>query len=221
MHQLSTLAEHARGIRPKSPIRDGATESKSKPSLAQCRARFIAAGKVALVVALLAFHFAARWHHALTMPLADRHNYEQTYAYSLSLLAGKGFHNLAVPPTPEAAPIARFLAKESDRVTRQEFQTFLANPGPQDFDADAGEHNVWASSRILDQYVVAGLWRLFGIRWQAVFLFAVAMSTLSCLFVFFHRAAHRRQLLARVDCRRAVFRLTAGELSGNVVAARR
>ena len=67
----------------------------------------------------------------------------------------------------------------------EQFQAFLANPGPADFDADAGEHDFWASSRILDQYVVAGLWRLFGIRWQAVFLFAVAMSMLSCLFVFF------------------------------------
>ena len=119
------------------------------------------------------------------MPIADHYNYEQTYAYSLSLLAGKGFHNLAVPPTPEGEPIVRFLAKESDHVTREQFQAFLANPGPADFDADAGEHDFWASSRILDQYVVAGLWRVFGIRWQVVFLFAVAMSTLSCLFVFF------------------------------------
>lgn len=146
--------------------------------------RRLAIGKVALVVALATINFCDRWHRAQTMPLADRHNYEETYAYSLSLLAGKGFHNLAVPPTPEAEPIAQFLAKQSDHVSREQFETFLAHPGAQDYDADAGEHNFWASSRILDQYVVAGLWRVFGIRWQAVFLFAAAMSTLSCLFVF-------------------------------------
>ena len=89
-----------------------------------------------------------------------------------------------MPPTTEAEPIARFLAKESDHVTPEQFAAFLAKPGPQDYDADAGEHNYWASSRILDQYVVAGLWRMFGIRWSAVFLFGVAMSTLSCLCVF-------------------------------------
>lgn len=153
--------------------------------LVQRRCRSISIAKVSLVVALLAIHFAARWHRARSMPLADRHNYEQTYAYGLSLLAGRGFHNLPVPPTPEGEPIARFLAKESDQVTPEQFQALIDNPGPQDFDADSGEHNYWASSRILDQYVVAGLWRLFGIRWQVLFLFAVAMSTLSCLFVFF------------------------------------
>ncbi len=148
------------------------------------RRRLATIAKVAIVVALAAVNFCDRWHRAQSMPLADRHNYEETYAYSLSLLAGNGFHNLAVPPTPAAEPISLFLAKQSDYVSREQFQTFLAHPGPQDYDADAGEHNFWASSRILDQYVVAALWWLFGIRWQAVFLFAAAMSTLSCLFVF-------------------------------------
>lgn len=155
----------------------GTAESRLRKS------RLIAIGKMAAVALLLAVHFAGRWHQAQSMPLVDRHNYEQTYAYSLSLVAGKGFHNLAVPPTREAEPIAKFLAKESDHVSREQFRAFLANPGPADYDADAGEHNYWASSRILDQYVVAGLWWLFGIRWQVVFVFAAAMSTLACLCV--------------------------------------
>ncbi|HEX3997602.1 MAG TPA: FG-GAP-like repeat-containing protein [Pirellulales bacterium] len=170
-----------------SPIASRPTKLQpetARPEKAKWRSRLISFGSAALVVALLGLHFSERWHRAQSMPLADRHNYEQTYAYSLSILGGNGFHNLAVPPTPEGKPLERFLAKESDRVTPEQFQAFLANPGPANYDADAGEHNYWASSRILDQYVVAGLWRLFGIRWQAVFLFAAAMSTLSCFFVF-------------------------------------
>ncbi len=139
--------------------------------------------KLMLLVALLGVHFSARWKYARTMPLENRHNYERVYSYALSLLSGKGFHFLAVPNTPAAQPVARFLDKQSDRVSDAEFAAFLADPGPADFDADMGAPAKWASSRILDQYVIAGLWRLFGIRWSVVFLLGAALSTLTCLAI--------------------------------------
>jgi FG-GAP-like repeat len=158
--------------------------SSSTPAAALSRRRLVAIGKVSLLVGLLALHFAARWHYAQVMPLADRHNYERAYAYSLSLLAGKGFHDLPVGATSEAAPIARFLDKQSDSVAPEEFRAFLEHPTPSAVEADFGEHRRWASSRILDHYLVAGLWRLFGIRWQVVFFLGAALSTLVCLLVF-------------------------------------
>ena len=140
--------------------------------------------RVAPLVGLLALHFAVRWRRAETMPLIDRHNYERAYVYSLSILAGHGFHDMAVPATPAAEPIARFLDKKSASVTGEEFADFLAAARPTDCDAEIDEHQRWVSSRILDQYVMAGLWWLLGIRWSVVFLFGATMSTLTCLFIF-------------------------------------
>jgi hypothetical protein len=68
-------------------------------------------------------------------------------------------------------------------VTPEEFTAFRESASPADRDDNLDDHNRWVSSRILDQYVVAGLWQLFGIRWDVVFLFGVAMSTLTCLFI--------------------------------------
>ncbi|HKD35178.1 MAG TPA: hypothetical protein VKB78_00215, partial [Pirellulales bacterium] len=140
--------------------------------------------KPVLLVGLLALHFAARCHHARTMPLAERHNYERSYIYSLSILAGRGFHDWAVPDTAAAAPIAQFLDKKSDQITPEEFTAFRDSSKPSDRDVVLDDHDRWASSRVVDQYVVATLWKLFGIRWDAVFLFGVTMSTLTCLFIF-------------------------------------
>ncbi len=145
----------------------------------------ILVGKVSLLIGLLSLHFASRWQRSATMPLADRHNYERAYVYSLSLLAGRGFHDMAIPDSPAAAPIARFLDKESDRVTADEFAAYLSSARPTDANAVIDEHTRWVSSRVLDHYVVAGLWRLFGIRWDVVLVQCQIMSTLVCLLAFF------------------------------------
>jgi hypothetical protein len=161
----------------------GGSSAAGPLTQASGRGRWAKLGKAALLAALLAVHFAARWHHAQTMPLAERHNYERAYIYSLSVLAGRGFHDWALPETPAAAPISRFLEKQSDHITDGEFAAFRESSSPADRDVGMDDHDRWASSRILDHYVVAGLWRLFGIRWDVVFLFGVAMSTLTCLFI--------------------------------------
>jgi hypothetical protein len=167
------------------PVAIGAPSSAEvPPGQRKCRSRLITAGNISLVIGLLALHFAARWHHAQTMPLADRHNYERAYIYSLSVLAGRGFHDWPLAESSEAAPIARFLAKQSDQITDEEFAEFQRSSSPTDRDDGMDDHDRWASSRILDHYVIAGLWRLFGIRWDIVFLFGVAMSTVTCLFIF-------------------------------------
>ncbi|HEY2148937.1 MAG TPA: hypothetical protein VGH32_13430, partial [Pirellulales bacterium] len=69
-------------------------------------------------------------------------------------------------------------------MTAGEFAAFRQNSSPTDRDDDLDDHDRWASSRILDQYVVAELWQMFGIRWDVVFLFGVTMSTLTCLLIF-------------------------------------
>jgi hypothetical protein len=136
-------------------------------------------------------------HHAAVVVPAKRIerygntlNYTDSYQVSLALLGGKGFHPLQLPPlvpssraddTPLAQagrPIIDFLYFGRPTVSREELNTFLNAPG------SGTQHQVWESSRVLDIYLTAMIWKLFGVSWPVYFFFASMASTGVCLLIF-------------------------------------
>ena len=157
--------------------------------------------QLGLLAVILGLHLQGRLSAQLATPLAERHFYPDHYRVSLSLLSGNGFNYLVPHPTDsdasrsrpdelryaaiEANPIIAFLAGEADAVSREEFRRYLAQgvqPLPIGPSTPGGG---WERTRVLDLYVAAGLWRLFGISWSTLFAFYAVVSTGVCLLVFF------------------------------------
>ncbi|HEV8253755.1 MAG TPA: hypothetical protein VGQ78_03300 [Vicinamibacteria bacterium] len=132
------------------------------------------------LAALLALHFWTRLHASQTLPLRVRPLYAANYETALALLAGKGFGGLDLDQDtrPEAHVVRRFLAMKRDDVPRPLFDRFAAGPIPR-------PAAPLAFTRVLDMYVAAGVWRLFGIRWSALFAFYAGLSAAVGLLVFF------------------------------------
>jgi len=137
--------------------------------------------RAAALLAVLSLHYWTRLHAARTMPLEERAFYPHHYTPALSLLAGRGFNGLALGPTgdprPEAHMVARFLRLRRDDVPARRFEAYAQH-------AVAGELAPESLSRVLDVYVAAAVWGIFGISWPALFHFYVVLSTLTCLLVF-------------------------------------
>src|SRR5437764_9991244 len=76
-----------------------------------------AAGKVLLLAALLAAHFALRYHAHRAVPLDQRFFHPHVYRVSLSLLAGHGFKMFRLSGRLESRPVAEFLALGRPRLT--------------------------------------------------------------------------------------------------------
>jgi len=137
--------------------------------------------RAVLLLLVLGFHLGARLHSAAKRPPSRFAFYPEHYVASLSLLAHRGFGGFDLEPPqeqrPEAEPIRSFLVFGRDTIAPSEFEAYLKR-------AIASEAPPVASSRILDLYVAAGVWKLFGIRWSSLLTVYAVFSTLVCLLVF-------------------------------------
>jgi hypothetical protein len=157
---------------------------------------------VVLLAALLVVHFLSRQHLAALLPPNQGSNYPYVYRTSLALLAGQGFRMLRFSDGPESRPVVEFLNGQRNNVSREEFRRFrngpdsraIAFPLPEakvilpQFPYD-GELKTPLSplhtTRVLDLYTTALLWRIFGIRWSVLLTFCALASTAACLMIFF------------------------------------
>jgi hypothetical protein len=152
-----------------------------------------------LLLGLLTLHFVTRQQAARAMPLRDRAFYPYVYRVSLSLLAGQGFEVFRLSDAPASRPVAEFLALQRKRLSPEEFHAFEAGPDarPITFPPPSAEKrfpnymgedeiltNPLHTTRVLDVYVTALLWKVFGIRWSVLATFCAVCSTLSGLLVF-------------------------------------
>gem|GEM_PF-3434122 len=137
-----------------------------------------------LVLALLALHFAARWQQSRALPLADRHFYPRNYSLALSWIAGEGFHDFPVGDTPGTNAVDSFLKLERPGLTRDELQRAFREPCPESADPSFRFWELLATTRLLDIWSAALLWKCFGISWQVLFTFYALVSTACCGMVF-------------------------------------
>ena len=135
--------------------------------------------KAALLILLLGFHLATRLNAASHAPWAIRSFYPRDYEVALSLMAGRGFHGLEVwdDSRPQAHGVRRFLRMLRGEVREKTLRPFLEG-------ARAGPAPTLATSRVLDMYVAAGLWRVFGVRWSVLFAFYAVLSTFVAFLIF-------------------------------------
>jgi hypothetical protein len=152
----------------------------------------------ALLGMVLALHFASRFESHRVTPLSVRHFYPTSYFVSLSLLAGRGFNYLlpadtspareawtasvgpsATPPadSPAAAVVDFLRPTGRPGVTRDEFRRYVSQSAS--FPTDP-----WEATRIFDIYLTAALWGIFGITWDAYFVFYALVSTAANLLLF-------------------------------------
>jgi hypothetical protein len=160
---------------------------------------WLRAAQVALLAGLLLTHFLVRLHLHRTTPLEARGFYPQVYRVSLSLLAGNGFHQFRLSDRPESRAVWEFLLLRRPRLSRREFAAFracpdcaplgdtvaeLARPLPTHAGDDANLYAPLHTTRALDVYGAALVWKLCGIGWTPLFVFYALVSTGACLLVF-------------------------------------
>jgi len=150
-----------------------------------------------LLAALLGFHFVTRFHAQQATALQGRHFYSESYFVSLSLLAGRGFGYLlpaaaaveqedslsaareVLPRTRAARWVVGFMSLAGqEEITDEQLLDYLRE-GAVSVRPDPIE-----TTRVLDIYVAAALWRLFGISWTVYFAFYALVSTLATFCVF-------------------------------------
>ena len=154
--------------------------------------------RTVLLGIILALHLVSRFQAHQTTPLRLRHFYPTSYFVSLSLMAGQGFNYLlpadtgpraelwtasvgppAAPPadSPAAAVVDFLRLTGRPEVTRDEFRRYVSESAPLATDP-------WEATRVFDIYLTAALFRFFGIRWDAYFLFYALVSTAASLLLF-------------------------------------
>ena len=132
------------------------TDASPSPSPRACRT----AVKIVALVALLVLHFLTRVYDARTMPLAGRHIYPRSYGFSLSLMSGRGLRDVVISDDSAARPIKEFLLLERNSVSAEEFAVYRAEMQSSGVDRQFDIYAPLATTRILDLYLAAGLWRL-------------------------------------------------------------
>ncbi|HEV3449407.1 MAG TPA: hypothetical protein VG099_32525 [Gemmataceae bacterium] len=155
--------------------------------------------RLGLLLTLLTLHFLTRQQAASAMPLRDRAFYPFVYRVSLSLLAGRGFETFRLSDAPASRPVSEFFSLQRERLSREECRAFWEGPDGQPiiipppeaerhFPNYMGEDEILTSllhtTRVLDVYMTALLWKVFGVRWSVLATFCAVCSTLTCLLVF-------------------------------------
>ena len=158
--------------------------------------------KLALLAAVLVVHFLSRQYLVPTRPMREGWNYPYVYRTTLAILAGRGFGVFRFSDAPESKPVVEFLSGQRDGLSRQELRRFrdgpdgrpVAFPLPEAQTAlphypPGGELatplSPLHSSRVLDLYLTALLWKIFGVRWSVLLTACALVSTAVCLLVFF------------------------------------
>jgi hypothetical protein len=158
-----------------------------------------------LLAMILGLHFHTRVCANLMTPPEEKHFWPSSYLVSLSLLSGNGFTYLLPrdvkadasvltlvtrmrSETGSVGPVMDFLSGTGrESLSRLEFSRFLSSgtrPVPIDIMGPGLIGSRWETTRILDIYVAAVLWRLFGISWSVLFIFYALVSTGAALLVF-------------------------------------
>ncbi len=157
--------------------------------------------KLALLAAVLVVHFLSRQYLVPTRPMREGWNYPYVYRTSLAILAGRGFGVFRFSDAPESKPVVAFLGGQRDGLSREELRRFrdgpdgrpVAFPLPEAQTAlphypPGGELatplSPLHSSRVLDLYFTALLWKIFGVRWSVLLTACALVSTAVCLLVF-------------------------------------
>lgn len=137
-----------------------------------------------LLIVLLAAHLGSRiWLHR-TSPLSGTHNYDRTYGVSLSLMAGRGFNDIAVDESAASRPIQEFFDLKRSQISRTEFAAYLASVPDPRRDAYYGRFFSLASIRVADIRLAALLWQVFGIDRGVLAAFYSIFSAAACACVF-------------------------------------
>jgi hypothetical protein len=158
-----------------------------------------------LLAMILGLHFYTRVCANLMMPPEEKHFWPSSYLVSLSLLSGNGFSYLLPSDvkadasvltlvtrlrneTGPVGPVMDFLSgRGRESLSPLEFSRFLSNgtrPVPIDIVGPGLIGSRWETTRILDIYVAAMVWKLFGISWPVLFVFYALVSTAAALLVF-------------------------------------
>src|SRR5205807_3769114 len=90
-----------------------------------------------------------------------------------------GVRSHADLPASEAQPIVEFLKSKRATVSRQEFNDYLHASGRATEPCDGLE-----TTRILDIYTTAFLWKVFGISWPVYYAYTSLASTGACFLIF-------------------------------------
>ena len=69
-------------------------------------------------------------------------------------------------------------------MSAEEFATYQTDPRSQTEDRRSDFYTTLSTTRILDLYLAAGLWRCFGISWTVIFTFYALVSTATCFLIF-------------------------------------
>jgi FG-GAP-like repeat/FG-GAP repeat len=145
------------------------------------RQRLRFAAKFALVTAVLGVFFLTRSYALEHWPLNGRHNYPFDFEYSLSLVAGQGLHTAGALEGPAGVPLLEFLSFKRRALSPAELDAHFSTV---DLSKRLGIEHMVASSRILDLYVAALVWKLGGVDWDNLYFVYCLVNTASCLLVF-------------------------------------
>ena len=133
----------------------------------------------AILTLLLLVHFSLRYAVTNALPLESRHFYPALYNVALSLAGGTGLKSLTLDETiPSHAPVIRFLKLQKASLTADEFAAFMGSRPVRE------RVTVFAQNRLFEFRVASWLWRAFGISWNVLALFYIAVSTVSCWCVY-------------------------------------
>jgi hypothetical protein len=142
-----------------------------------------------LLMVLLVAHLCSRLVLHRTSALSGTHNYDRAYGVSMSLMAGRGFHDIVVDDSPASAPLEEFFELKRTRISREEFDAYLASHPNPARDPYYQRFLELASIRVADVRLVSLLWQIFGIDRQvlATFYSIFSMTTCACLFFIARR----------------------------------
>lgn len=128
-------------------------------------------------------HIATRLESLRQYSLSKRQFYPETFRYSLAVMAGLGLRPIPFSGDPSSIPLQDFLAFQSDSISPGDFAAWKAAPhetsgSMERFLTYEDQHMTWPlyTTRVLDLLVAAGIWGMFGIRWDCLFLFYLALS---------------------------------------------
>jgi hypothetical protein len=164
--------------------------SIDRAGLCRMRERAMAFAKfcirpTSLLIVLLMAHLCSRLALHRTSAVSGAHNFDRMYGISLSLMAGRGFDDIAADRSAASAPLVEFFELRRSGITQDEFATYLASKPDATKDTQYRWYMPLASTRILDVRLAALLWRIFGIDRRVLTTFYSLLSVATCAGLFF------------------------------------
>ncbi len=143
------------------------------------------------LVLLLSAHLNSRLRAHAKAPLEGRTFYPQCFGSSISLLLGGECERLPLATShPESRPLQEFILLRRDHVTPDQLAAYWTARDKVKPDLSVFEDQYCTqvadleARRILEVYIVAALWKVFGVSWSIFFTFYSLVSTLACFCVF-------------------------------------